>query len=214
MKRVLLYTGLLLGDCTGHRNSFPTAGADNPTTVSDSIPLGEAMPFLSGETPPFTNTIKGYEYQDTIEGDFNGDGRTELAWHDSSPFECQERVTKKDCRGYIHFSDKGIPTLVIDYFPFGLFVSEGNLNEDGRDEIGVLPGWFFSSCRDYHLFTLKGNKWVEPISPISTTEGQRAKGVRLIEKAPGKKGYITIRYSGDCCCACECTKEKTLQLKL
>lgn len=163
--------------------------------------------------PGFANTIKGYEWKGTIEGDFNGDGRKEKAWLVSDYLACETTLSNKDCRGIIRFSGEGIPTLTASYLPFGLVHNEGDLNDDGSDEIGILPGWFKSSCREYTVYTLRNKKWVKLFSPIHTTESLRAKGIKLVEKVPGKKGFVRIRYSGDCCCQCECTKEKILKLQ-
>jgi len=155
----------------------------------------------SNEPTDYINYIKGYPLADTIVGDFNGDGKTEKAWFKDigiKAFEdCQQNSTKKSCEGTILFSDKTIKPLKIDYCPMYIFKNEGDLYGDGKDEIGVLPGWFSSACRQYSVFTLKKGKWKLACSPIGNTMNMREAGIVLIEKDLTKKGWVVVRESVD-----------------
>lgn len=155
----------------------------------------------SNEVDEYINYIKGYPKADTIEGDFNGDGITEKAWFKEKgrkAFEdCQKNRSKESCEGIILFSDKTIEPLKIDMCPMYTFKNEGDLYGNGKDVIGVLPGWFSSGCRQYSLYTLKKEKWKLACSPISNTLNMREAGIVLVEKDPSKKGWIIIRESVD-----------------
>jgi hypothetical protein len=160
------------------------------------------------------NTIKGYPMADTIVGDFNGDGKNENAWFKYKRNERhynidREKLTQEELEkipdslfvelddNELHFSDKSIKPLKIKYIKYDWALkNEGDLNDDGNDEIGILPGWGTSSCRDYNVYTYKKNRW-KMICDIGSTWNMRAKGIVVIEKNKYKKGYVTIRESVD-----------------
>lgn len=149
----------------------------------------------------YLNYIKGYPMADTIDGDFNGDGKKEKAWFKEKgvkAFEdCQKNLTEESCEGIIIFSDKSIEPLKIEMCPLYTFKNEGDLYGNGKDVIGVLPGWFSSGCRQYSIYTLKQGKWKLACSPISNTLNMREAGIVLAKKDPLKKGWIIIRESVD-----------------
>lgn len=153
------------------------------------------------EVDEYLNYIKGNPKGDTIVGDFNGDGKTEKAWFKEKGIkafkDCQKNRTEESYEGTILFSDKTIEPLKIDMCPVYTFKNEGDLYGNGKDVIGVLPGWFSSGCRQYSIYTLKKGKWKLAYSPISNTLNMREAGILLVEKDPTKKGWVTIRESVD-----------------
>ena len=155
----------------------------------------------ANEVDEYLNYIKGYPKADTIVGDFNGDGNTEKAWFKEKgrkAFEdCQKNRSEESCEGIILFSDKTIEPLKIDMCPMYTFKNEGDLYGNGKDVIGVLPGWFSSGCRQYSIYTLKKGKWKLASSPVGNTLNMREAGIVLVEKVPTKKGWVTIRESVD-----------------
>ena len=155
----------------------------------------------ANEVEEYLNYIKGYPKSDTIVGDFNGDGKTEKAWFKEKGIkafeDCQKNRSEESCEGIILFSDKTIEPLKINMCPMYTFKNEGDLYGNGKDVIGVLPGWFSSGCRQYSLYTLKKGKWKLACTPISNTLNMREAGIVLVEKDPTKKGWVTIRESVD-----------------
>ena len=155
----------------------------------------------SNKVDEYINYIKGYPKADTIVGDFNGDGKTEKVWFKEKgrkAFEdCQKNRSEESCEGIILFSDKTIEPLKIDMCPMYTFKNEGDLYGNGKDVIGVLPGWFSSGCRQYSIYTLKKGKWKLASSPVGNTLNMREAGIVLVEKVPTKKGWVTIRESVD-----------------
>jgi len=164
--------------------------------------------------PDYVNTIKGYPQTDTIVGDFNGDGKKEKAWFRYRKGEKhynidREKLTKKELAkipdslivelddNVLLFSDKSIKPLKIKYIKYDwVLKNEGDLNDDGKDEIGILPGWGTSSCRNYNVYSYKKNRW-KMISDIGSTLNMRAIGIVVIEKNKNMKGYVKIRESVD-----------------
>jgi hypothetical protein len=148
----------------------------------------------------FQNYIKGYPKTDTLTGDFNGDGIIEQVWSEMDYkrfLECQGKGDKKSCQEIFRFSDNKIAPLFVDYCPMYTFKNEGDLNGDGKDEIGILPGWYASGCRQYQVYTFRKNKWIEVCEPIGNSYNMREAGIVLIEKDIVKNGYVIIRQSVD-----------------
>ena len=130
-------------------------------------------------------------------GDFNGDGKIDTAFllppKTKKYSEFGECIGNCDCK--IYFSDRTIPVINIKSCIGGQPVNEGDLNEDGADEIGILPNWWTSCWRAYYVYTLRNNRWRFAIEPISTHCQQWEEGVDAIQKDSSKKGYAIIKYS-------------------
>lgn len=170
--------------------------------------------FLNG-APPYLNSIKGYSEEDTITGDFNGDGKVERAWlKDNSVKSALDPDSV--LAGIVIFSDLKVPRLIIEQCPFGFLQNEGDLNGDGTDEIGILPGWTTSACRTYLLFALNAEGWEEKLA-VGTAENQRQEGVRPVTKHPTEEGKVIVKYRNDncpgCCCSWSETKDTIIDLR-
>jgi hypothetical protein len=120
-----------------------------------------------------------------VEGDFNGDGITDYMW--------LETVSKtEECK--IRFSG-AIPPIIIGTCLGGSPVNEGDINDDGVDEVGLLPIWESSCWKGYFVYTFRKNQWVEALEPISTHCIQWEKNVLPVVKDSTRKGYVFVNYS-------------------
>jgi len=129
----------------------------------------------------------------SIRGDFNGDGQSEVAWVETPEIDENESMAcVGECNCVIKFSNE-MPSITIEGCISGGPVNHGDLNTNGTDEIGILPGWFTSSWRAYHVFTYNGSKWIDAVEPISTHGDQWSQGYQAIEK--NGVGYVKIYYS-------------------
>lgn len=99
------------------------------------------------------------------------------------------------CDCYIQFSDPAIPAIKLENCIGGTPVNEGDLNNDGFDEIGILPSWWTSCWHEYKVYTYKNGQWQYLVDPITTHCDQWEEGVDAISKDKSKPGYVTIRYS-------------------
>ncbi len=112
----------------------------------------------------------------------------------------QMNSTETGCDGgcitIISFSDAAIPAIRVTGCVGGNLTNLGDLNGDGLDEIGLLPGWSAGCWRDYRVYTFKGGEWGLAVAPFPTHCNEfEAPGVKPIIKDPAKPGNVIITYS-------------------
>ncbi len=90
-------------------------------------------------------------------------------------------------------------TLYFEY-AIGLNIyNEGDLNNDGYTEIGLMPAYATSSCRAYQIYTIKDNKFIH-FKTINTHLPDRSIGVNYFRNM----GDILriIQVDSESCCQC------------
>lgn len=92
----------------------------------------------------------------------------------------------------IHFSKESLPSIEIPKCVGGILQNLGDLNNDGKDEIGLWRGWISSSWQTYLSWKFTGESWTpltkdftihcslwdtygENFKPIKRIDGQRIK---------------------------------------
>lgn len=130
-----------------------------------------------------------------VSGDFNGDGKPEQMWLVPPPVLDDMDCGDGNCTSHLRFSDPTLPTIDVPMCIGGWPVNEGDLNQNGSDEIGLLPEWFTSCWQAYYVWTFKNDQWVYAVSPLSTHCIQWEDGVDAISPDPDRPGYAIIRYT-------------------
>lgn len=142
------------------------------------------------------------EAPNKIKGDFDGDGTDEYMWLVVPKVE--EIDLDIDYTSYIVFSNPKIPKIKIPSCIDGILSNLGDLNDDGKDEIGILSDWYTGCWRDYFVWTLKDGNWIQAVDPISiyTACGNENdyffyenNRFTAIKKDKEHKGYVIIKYS-------------------
>lgn len=133
--------------------------------------------------------------KDAVKGDFNGDGKPEYVWVVGPKIADSGEDCVGKCTIKIVSSNPEIVPVVISNAIGGTITNLGDLNDNGTDEIGILPEWFTSCWSPYYVYTLANKHWQEVVPSFSTHCNQWEADVKPIEKAPGKKGFVIIRYS-------------------
>jgi len=140
-----------------------------------------------------------------IKGDFNGDGKSEVAW-----LEYPKEDTDNQC--VIKFSDSKIPSITVSQCAKGTLDNLGDLNNDGKDDIGILPSGFQSEWVSYRTYGMKSNKWQELIQPLPIYLEDENSLRHPISKLTQQKNKVLVQYnemSGNGLTI----KSKTLELK-
>lgn len=131
-----------------------------------------------------------------ISGDFNGDGKPDTVSL-IKPQLNKEGTACVDstCMVFIRFSDSSISPISIKNCIGGTLENLGDLNGDGKDDLGILPGTINGCWHDYLVYSYKNNEWVKPIAPIPTHCNQWKAHIKPVEKDSLNKGYVVIHYS-------------------
>jgi hypothetical protein len=130
-----------------------------------------------------------------VKGDFRGDGKIETITLVKPKLNKEGTACIGDCASYITFSDTTIKAIKVDSCIGGMVDNLGDLNDDGKDEIGILPDWFNSCWKNYLVYTYKNDEWINAVPPIRTHCNQWDAHIKPIEKDSLNKGYVVIRYS-------------------
>ncbi len=134
-----------------------------------------------------------------IKGDFNGDGVMESAFlvcPNTSDLTVKYSVEKENhSNSYVSFSNSKIPHIPVQNCIGGIIANEKDLNNDGSDEIGILPYWWTSDWMEYFVYCLNKNAWQQLVNPISVKGSMYDEGIDVIKKHPAKFGQVIIQYS-------------------
>ena len=126
--------------------------------------------------------------RDTIYGDFNGDGIIEYAYSYSNSEDGAFGVSMENGkRNKITFSNSTIPIIETEWY-ISKLTNEGDLNNDGIDEIGFSLG-AASQLTTYKVYSLHNNEWKELLS----VDSHGAFDGDLVRVDPKKKGYVIAK---------------------
>jgi hypothetical protein len=134
------------------------------------------------------------EPKDTIVGYFNHDNVLDTAWT-VPPCDREDWEDCDECVTYICFSDPNIPSIGIKCsIGARILANEGDLNENGTDEIGFVTNWETSDWHPYHVWTLSNGKWIDAVEPISVHHFFQIYEENRwpIKKDPKRKGFAII----------------------
>lgn len=127
---------------------------------------------------------------DSLRGDFNGDGKIETLYVTSNG--CIDEEIPETCICTLSFSNKLPSIKMVESVGAELYYL-GDLNNDGADEFGYLRIGY-EDWQKYHVFTLRNNVWVTLVPPFDVyLDYFYKKGLVPVEIDKNKKGYVIIR---------------------
>jgi hypothetical protein len=186
-KYFTLISAFVLAGCvgrTGNSNTNSTESAETQNTITAD----------STTTQPNNEddaTILG-----RVAGDFNGDGKQESATlYYSNKLKADAEDTA-DYYSYIHkseilFDDSTIAPISSEWCLTDL-TDEGDLNGDGRCEIGVRVGGGHSNWGSYTVYTFTNEGWKELIT-IPHYAFQSSPYQDLVRIDPNDKNHLIVK---------------------
>ncbi len=141
------------------------------------------------------NPLQQPKPQPEVKGSFTIKGKQQLVWLVPPKIDS----TKMDCVGgcnvVLKFADPKIPVISVKGSIGGTIYNLGDLDNDGKDEIGVLHEWFNGCWNAFDVYTFKHGFWEKAVPTFSTHCNQWEANVKPIVKDPAKIGYVKISYS-------------------
>ena len=75
---------------------------------------------------------------------------------------------------------------------------EGDLDGDGTQEIGIIPGYNTSACRNYLVYSFNNHKW-KMLYSVNSHLADRERGIDYIKRIGDS---VRILSADDGCCQC------------
>ena len=131
-------------------------------------------------------------------GDYDGDGSTEtvrvtnpsdFSDGNGNEFDGDRLVVT------IAFPGSELPDISFNESTGAYLVSEGDLDGDGADELGVVPGRGSGFWRSYHVYTFKKGQWREMIQSLPVHYNHLEDGVDFVKKHPKLPGSLIITHT-------------------
>lgn len=111
------------------------------------------------------------QYRDTLIGNFNG---LEIDTLIAEPIDSlSSKSYDKDPYGGNHYKwrvftkNNTVKEMILDSTIGIHFVSEGDINRDGKTEWGFITDWPTSNWMTYHVFTNNNGEWCYLLNPTS-----------------------------------------------
>ncbi|MET3037075.1 hypothetical protein ABXT08_13275 [Chryseobacterium sp. NRRL B-14859] len=130
--------------------------------------------------------------EEKVQGDFDGNGTKEYVY--TKVTDCSDECDGK-CETTIYFSDRNIKPFIISPAKNGTLYNLGDLNGDGKEEIGFYPDWCTSCWHPFYVYTLGKTGWKPLVPSIPTHCNQWEADQFPIKKDPEKKGNVIITSS-------------------
>jgi hypothetical protein len=183
--KIFFYTQVLpflfLASCHMNQNREPIQKKDTVETQEDYYGM-----------PAFLNSLNVPEMNLPVAGYFASANKQDTLDFDMKPSD----EYLYDFRLFLK-SDT-INTLAITIASDVRFYDEGDLDGDGVHEIGILPGYTTSACRNYLVYSFKNHKW-KLLFRIDSHLADRERGIDYVKREGTK---IRILSADDGCCQC------------
>jgi hypothetical protein len=139
------------------------------------------------------------ELRESIAGDFNGDGKKEVAelyykFAGEGGVDDDPIYTWTDDNYDVYFSDDAVKTLDSSVIQWGAanMTNEGDLNGDGADEIGLWIFGGYSSCGTYVVFTYCEEGWKDLVAIDHNPNWNTRDYQQLVRKHPTNPNWLIV----------------------
>ena len=139
------------------------------------------------------------ELRESIAGDFNGDGKKEVAelyykFAGEGGVDDDPIYTGTDDNYDVYFSDDAVKTLDSSVTQWGAanMTNEGDLNGDGADEIGLWIYGGYSSSGTYVVFTYCEEGWKDLVAIDHNPNWNTRDYQQLVRKHPTNPNWLIV----------------------
>ena len=139
------------------------------------------------------------ELRESIAGDFNGDGKKEVAelyykFAGEGGVDDDPIYTGTDDNYDVYFSDDAVKTLDSSVIEWGAanMTNEGDLNGDGADEIGLWIYGGYSSSGTYVVFTYCEEGWKDLVAIDHNPNWNTRDYQQLVRKHPTNPNWLIV----------------------
>lgn len=162
-------------------------------------------------SPSAVNSVLGHEERESIIGNFRGDTierltvvpRFKMEYIEEIPYSEFFLDGKQISEAYyteeaqylwrvVSYHNTLPPLDVFGYHPHLVF--EGDLDQNGTQEFGILDTWIAGGWRYYSVYTFQNGQWKYLVEPFNTFTVLRASGKELVRPGP-RPGTVLITYS-------------------
>ena len=198
---IITLTTLLMVAC-GVKQTINSTNIATPHSKSDEAHLAadkHPAPMPDYFEYDFDNdgTIDKAEKEESVIGDFNGDGKSEYAalYHYSKPipeFKSHQFIDDYYHFCKIHFSDDTLTRIQLVYVGCNL-VNEGDLNGDGSDELGFFNVVGNTRWGYYSVLTFVDGEWHELVCISHNASWNPAPYQDLVRKDSYNYGHVIVK---------------------
>lgn len=152
--------------------------------------------FIACANLGLANNVPKYNIDSSIiKGSFTTKGKEQLVRLIPPKIDSTQINCVGGCDVVLKFSDPKIPVILVKGSIGGTLYNLGDLNNDGKDEIGILHEWFNGCWNAFDVYTFKHGYWEMAVPPISTHCNQWEANLKPIVKDPKRKSFVKITYS-------------------
>lgn len=133
--------------------------------------------------------------KDAVQGDFDGDGTAEYVWLVPPELDSTGENCVGECASRLLCSNPALRPFTLKPSIGGELTVFHHLGAGRRDYLGILPEWFTSCWRGYHVLTYRPSGWQHGVEPFATHCNQWEADVVPIERDKAHAGHVLIRYT-------------------
>ncbi len=176
---IILFVIIIISFLTCNNNQTSPIAESKKDSFNDSIPKFINTLNMPEMNLPYVGHFSSFDIFDTL--DFSVKESTEYLY-DFTLF----------AKGY---KNNGLNITIASEVHF---YDEGDLYGDGTHEIGIIPGYNSSACRNYLVYSFKNRHW-KLLYQINSHLGDRERGVDYVKRIGDS---IRILSADDHCCQC------------
>ena len=130
-----------------------------------------------------------------VQGDFDGDGKTEYVWLVPPEIDSTDAGCVGACTSYLTSSNPALRPYALESSIGGELTAFHHLGAGQRDYVGIAPAWFMGCWSSYFVLTYRAGGWQLGVKPFTTHCDQWEKDTIPIARDSAHAGRVLIHYT-------------------